>query len=217
MAKTSAEKSRDYAQRYPDRRAESKRAYRERNLITVREKEAEYARRKRAEKRKIRDPMLTCLDCKGQRPRPITRGPFPLRCPECREKRNQSLRHGRQHIYDMKPERRLRAQKNSPEQKARNAASKRRWYAENQARRRHEARELCGGAFCVRCGFSDERALTFDHPDGGGNKERMRGLSTDVVVSRVLRGDTGFRVLCWNCNWITHVERVAEASLASPS
>ena len=62
------------------------------------------------------------------------------------------------------------------------------------------------GGVCVRCGFTDERALQIDHIDGCGVVERVR---TDVrtIYFRVSRGETaGFQILCANCNWIKRVE-----------
>lgn len=84
----------------------------------------------------------------------------------------------------------------------------------NVSRRRAEARnkifEILGGKKCVRCGFSDERALQFDHINGDGRLERRQkgGLDyylfyyaehPEIVVSK-------FQVLCANCNWIKRAE-----------
>jgi len=56
------------------------------------------------------------------------------------------------------------------------------------------------GGVCVRCGFSDRRALQIDHIDGGGVADfKKRGSS--VYIS-ALRNSEGFQLLCANCNWI---------------
>jgi hypothetical protein len=72
-----------------------------------------------------------------------------------------------------------------------------------------------GDPKCARCGFSDVRALDLDHKNGGGNDHRrsktgdLRRGATYAIYSE-LRDEgfpEGYRVLCRNCNWITHVER----------
>lgn len=84
----------------------------------------------------------------------------------------------------------------------------RRWRAKGggrdaRQRRRKEARELLGGV-CVRCGFSDPRALQIDHIHGGGNQERKH--NHDSAAARVIRGEVGFQLLCANCNVIKRIE-----------
>jgi hypothetical protein len=71
------------------------------------------------------------------------------------------------------------------------------------------------GGKCVRCGFSDARALQIDHVNGGGAKEdrgRNGGSRGLILYYRVLR-DTGgtFQLLCANCNWIKRSESRQEA------
>jgi hypothetical protein len=62
------------------------------------------------------------------------------------------------------------------------------------------------GHECVKCGFSDKRALQFDHINGGGHRERMSfnggcelikyySLNPEMAKQRL-------QVLCANCNWI---------------
>ncbi len=75
-----------------------------------------------------------------------------------------------------------------------------------------EVLELLGGAVCVRCGFSDPRALQIDHIGGGGNKEaiaRRHGTSYYRHIKKV--GGVGYQVLCANCNWIKRVENGEES------
>src|SRR5580692_501468 len=76
--------------------------------------------------------------------------------------------------------------------------------------------EILGGV-CVRCGFSDARALQLDHIHGGG----WRGTkvsSNGVVVNKgyshtylkAILDDPEikqkYQILCANCNWIKRCE-----------
>ena len=75
-----------------------------------------------------------------------------------------------------------------------------------------------GKCACVHCGFKDLRALTLDHINGGGSKERAEQKRNHkrVLVGRTLcrwlhlRGfPVGFQTLCMNCQFIkryTHKE-----------
>jgi hypothetical protein len=79
----------------------------------------------------------------------------------------------------------------------------------DQAKARNRATRLRCIAFmggeCIRCGFSDPRALQIDHIEGGGMKEwaAIGGLG---IVKRVLAGAPGYQLLCANCNWIKRHE-----------
>ncbi len=82
----------------------------------------------------------------------------------------------------------------------------------NLARRR-EALEQASGGVCVRCGFSDIRALQFDHIDGGGSKAR-NGRPFDTRFGSYIQylkyastHPDEFQVLCANCNWIKRWEK----------
>ena len=58
------------------------------------------------------------------------------------------------------------------------------------------------GSKCVRCGFSDVRALQIDHVNGGGIKE-LRGMTQHQYFKKVLADIEGkYQILCANCNWI---------------
>ena len=70
--------------------------------------------------------------------------------------------------------------------------------------RRFEAMELLGGK-CVRCGFSDWRALQFDHIDGGGTRDR-KGKDNWVILKRIKSGKFRYQLLCANCNWLKRYE-----------
>jgi len=67
-----------------------------------------------------------------------------------------------------------------------------------------------GGLACVRCGFSDSRALSLDHMNGGGRQEkislgRMGGNSFySWLVSEGY--PKGYQTLCMNCNIIKRFE-----------
>lgn len=65
------------------------------------------------------------------------------------------------------------------------------------------------GNVCVRCGFSDIRALQVDHIHGGGAKH-ARSLSSGPTYYKNILNDpnfaTKFQCLCANCNWIKRSE-----------
>lgn len=76
-------------------------------------------------------------------------------------------------------------------------------------RLRKSALEILGGK-CVRCGFSDERALQIDHINGGGVKEirehLFKGNYHKYVIESVLSKKVKYQLLCANCNWIKRSE-----------
>ena len=73
------------------------------------------------------------------------------------------------------------------------------------------------GGQCAQCGYSDPRALQFDHVNGNGHYERKYDYSAATpsrasteniarrVLDRIRRGE--LQLLCANCNWIKRVER----------
>lgn len=61
------------------------------------------------------------------------------------------------------------------------------------------------GSSCVKCGFTDVRALQVDHINGGGHRE-VSSIGQYHVMKKVLNGDDGYQLLCANCNWIKRVE-----------
>ncbi|SRR6266498_738708 len=68
------------------------------------------------------------------------------------------------------------------------------------------------GGVCVRCGFSDPRALQIDHVNGGGIRER-EAIGHAAIYRKVARGDTdGYQLLCANCNWIKRAENKEDGS-----
>lgn len=71
------------------------------------------------------------------------------------------------------------------------------------------------GRTCKNCGFSDLRALQFDHIHGGGSKA-MRKLKTRGrawyyrKIALAPKMEKVFQILCANCNWIKRVEQLEE-------
>lgn len=65
------------------------------------------------------------------------------------------------------------------------------------------------GGKCVRCGFSDSRALQLDHINGGGLRDKR---STATRYRQILSGKSvgEFQLLCANCNWIKRAENGEE-------
>lgn len=67
------------------------------------------------------------------------------------------------------------------------------------------------GSKCVRCGFTDKRALQIDHVNGGGQRERRALKNSKIRESRIIleslsRGEEKYQLLCANCNWIKRFE-----------
>jgi hypothetical protein len=63
------------------------------------------------------------------------------------------------------------------------------------------------GGKCVRCGFSDTRALQIDHVKGGGkyqSKLMGRAVYYRYVLAHLQDGE--YQLLCANCNWIKRAE-----------
>lgn len=75
-----------------------------------------------------------------------------------------------------------------------------------EQRIRQAAIDKLGGC-CVRCGFSDPRALQIDHKNGGGCKERTLLGSNRLIFKKIVDGQIEeYQLLCANCNWIKRVE-----------
>lgn len=77
------------------------------------------------------------------------------------------------------------------------------WYSN----KRIEVVNLLGGR-CIKCGFSDIRALQIDHVNGGGVKERkaITKMYYVVVQKSILAKENKYQLLCANCNWIKRFE-----------
>ena len=63
------------------------------------------------------------------------------------------------------------------------------------------------GDACVRCRFSDIRALQIDHINGGGRQDRERFANRGQFLKSVLVNLGSYQLLCSNCNWIKRHER----------
>ena len=63
------------------------------------------------------------------------------------------------------------------------------------------------GGKCVKCGFSDPRALQIDHIHGGGSQEEQGG-SRYALFARLSKhpDPIKFQLLCANCNTIKREE-----------
>jgi len=61
-----------------------------------------------------------------------------------------------------------------------------------------------GTMACVRCGYSDIRALVLDHINGGGTEQRRKmGTGIHVWLWLARHGfPPGYQILCANCNTI---------------
>lgn len=81
----------------------------------------------------------------------------------------------------------------------------------NSLKLRERCFELLGHA-CVRCGFTDKRALQFDHIDGRGHEDRKKHGGQGLYRHILKINGNGFQVLCANCNWIKKVENKEVAS-----
>jgi hypothetical protein len=65
------------------------------------------------------------------------------------------------------------------------------------------------GKNCVRCGFSDTRALQIDHINGRGLQDGRTLGYPNLYVYYTARPDIAkktLQVLCANCNWIKRTE-----------
>lgn len=63
---------------------------------------------------------------------------------------------------------------------------------------------------CVMCGFSDVKALSIDHINGGGTRERLnnpnlKGRSVYHYLNKMEFPD-GYQTLCMNCQFIKRVD-----------
>ena len=63
---------------------------------------------------------------------------------------------------------------------------------------------------CVKCGFSDMRALQIDHVHGGGTQERLtrqHALVYSEILAKPIEAHMKYQLLCANCNWIKRAEQ----------
>jgi len=64
------------------------------------------------------------------------------------------------------------------------------------------------GEQCVKCGFSDKRALQIDHIHGNGKEERNTNGAAfyKKVLTSLYAKQEKYQILCANCNWIKRYE-----------
>jgi hypothetical protein len=81
---------------------------------------------------------------------------------------------------------------------------------EGKQKLKKEIHSLLGDK-CVKCGFTDNRALQIDHIYGGGYIERKEYNKSpskyykNILVS-ILQTEKKYQLLCANCNWIKRFE-----------
>ena len=85
----------------------------------------------------------------------------------------------------------------------------------NYARKRRKKAVAKLGGECKHCGMTDIRCLQVDHINGGGTKEN-RTIGTNGIIRKVNRGESGYQLLCANCNWIKKHEQNESRTRLSP-
>lgn len=75
-----------------------------------------------------------------------------------------------------------------------------------------------GTMLCCSCGFSDIRALTIDHIDGGG-LSHLGQIGKGNLYPWLIKNDfpEGYQVLCMNCNWIKRHENREFSTSSKPT
>lgn len=92
------------------------------------------------------------------------------------------------------------------------------YYQDHKEQRRQDSRNSFGklrkkvlekyGGKCIRCGFSDNRALQIDHIHGNGRREVEELHSRWKFLRKVLVDTKGnYQLLCANCNVIKKDEQ----------
>ena len=71
-----------------------------------------------------------------------------------------------------------------------------------------------GWLACVVCGYTDDRALSIDHIDNNGAKER-KGINPGRFYFNLRNQNypEGYQTLCMNCQWVKEAERRMETYL----
>jgi len=80
----------------------------------------------------------------------------------------------------------------------------------SDARRRAALRQsviAAMGGRCVRCGFTDWRALQVDHINGGGHQDRQATKRHSYWKKVLVSHEGVFQLLCANCNQIKRYEQ----------
>lgn len=108
-----------------------------------------------------------------------------------------------QQIYEPKYRRRMREERPADYDSFR---IRMRAYRKENYKRVKDAILAILGDRCVRCGYSDRRALHIDHMNGGGNAERRSYTSISYYQHILNVGCQGYQTLCANCHIIKHCE-----------
>lgn len=120
----------------------------------------------------------------------------------------EKMREKRNKYYKLHPDRMKKFKQNYFKNNKEKIYMRARKYDKTWRRRMREAALSILGNKCIRCGFSDERALQIDHIQGNGNKER-KTITTNlnkIVVESISKGENKYQLLCANCNWIKKFE-----------
>ena len=88
------------------------------------------------------------------------------------------------------------------------------WLIQRDRNRKFKAEVLThygnGELACVKCGFLDISALSIDHIEGGGNKQRNGKLRASTAFYKWLKKEgypAGYQTLCMNCQFVKRFER----------
>lgn len=134
--------------------------------------------------------MIKCSCCGENKPESCFSKQYALHCIDCYKKKR------REYSRKCRAEGRWKYNRNGN------------WYNSDKEKKRRKNNRLNAiaayGGKCVRCGFSDWRALQFDHINGDSH-EPSKGAS---FYSRVIREKDShkYQLLCSNCNWIKRFE-----------
>ena len=108
----------------------------------------------------------------------------------------------------------------NPERLEKKKEMHKKWFQENKSKQREYQREWSKkklndlkekifnklGHSCVKCGFSDKRALCIDHINGGGYNELKSGSVYKYYKKVIEDKNNTYQILCHNCNWIKRSE-----------
>jgi len=153
----------------------------------------------RANAREVRNLRFKCSICKEFFPREF----FYEASKELSGVSNacKKCQYDRAHTPEAIVKRKAYLQKYNAINREERLAYKRQW----RAKLKQEAFDKMGGK-CVRCGFTDYRALQVDHVNGGGWKEHSQNRHMYYYL-QVMKDTTGkYQLLCANCNWIKRWE-----------
>ena len=98
------------------------------------------------------------------------------------------------------------AKRNAPKyRKRKNALSKIRWREQRVALLKQVGK---GVLECIKCSFSDIRALQVDHVNGGGMAEvrNSKFRNPERYAKHIAKNPKNYQLLCANCNWIKKYE-----------